>query len=196
MSGVDPSIEPALTVGRNLRRLRTRRGHSLERLARLSGVSRAMLGQIETGKSMPTIGLLWKVATALDVPFTALVASDCGHGTQVFRADRAKILASSQGRFTSRALFPFEDERRVEFYELRIAALHTEEAAAHAPGTTEYLVVQDGGLEVRVAREAWRRLGAGDAIVFEADVDHAYRNPTTREAQVYLVMTYVEPVGG
>jgi hypothetical protein len=35
----------APVVGSNLRRLRTRRGLSLERLAQISGVSRAMLGQ-------------------------------------------------------------------------------------------------------------------------------------------------------
>lgn len=38
---------PAI-VGSNLRRLRKAQGFSLERLAELSGVSRAMLGQIET----------------------------------------------------------------------------------------------------------------------------------------------------
>lgn len=196
MKAPDPTVELSLAVGRNLRRIRTRRGHSLERLARISGVSRAMLGQIETGKSMPTIGLLWKVATALDIPFTTLIASEAGRGTHVFRADRAKILTSSKGQFTSRALFPFEDERRLEFYEIHIGPLHTEEAEPHAPGTTEYLHVQSGEVEIRVGREPWRLLGIGDAIVFEADVPHAYRNPSTQEARVSLVMTYVEPIGG
>src|SRR5438270_12785487 len=61
-------------VGANLRRLRSRRGLSLERLARRAGVSRAMLSQIELGRSAPTINSLWKVARALDVTFAALVA--------------------------------------------------------------------------------------------------------------------------
>ncbi|WP_228259361.1 helix-turn-helix domain-containing protein [Siculibacillus lacustris] len=192
----DPTIELAAAVGRNLRRLRTRRGHSLERLARLSGVSRAMLGQIETAKSVPTIGLLWKVATALEVPFAALVASESGRGTRVMRADAAKVLSSSQGRFTSRALFSHDDERRVEFYEIRVGALHAEEADAHAPGTVEHLVVVAGALDVAVGKEPIRRLKAGDAIVFDADVDHVYRNPTAGETVLYLVMTYVETIGG
>jgi DNA-binding XRE family transcriptional regulator len=55
----------APVVGGNLRRLRTRRGLSLERLAQISGVSRAMLGQIELGQSAPTINVLWKIARAL-----------------------------------------------------------------------------------------------------------------------------------
>src|ERR1041384_7569481 len=41
------STDLAPVVGTNLRRLRTRRGLSLERLAQISGVSRAMLGQID-----------------------------------------------------------------------------------------------------------------------------------------------------
>src|SRR6185503_14817644 len=61
------STDLAPVVGSNLRRLRTRRGLSLERLAQISGVSRAMLGQIELGQSAPTINVLWKIARALEV---------------------------------------------------------------------------------------------------------------------------------
>ena len=182
-------------VGRNLRRLRTRRGHSLERLAKLSGVSRAMLGQIETGKSVPTISLLWKVATALDVPFATLVASGEAPGTIVLRRDRAKVLGSSDGRFTSRALFPFDTERKVEFYELKLAPHHTEDSEAHAPGTHENLVVAQGRAEIVVGKDPPRMLSEGDAIIFEADVPHSYRNLGATEATLYLVMTYVETIG-
>jgi transcriptional regulator with XRE-family HTH domain len=193
--GKDAPVELAVAVGRNLRRLRTRRGHSLERLAKLSGVSRAMLGQIETGKSVPTISLLWKVATALDVPFATLIASGEAPGTIVLRRDRAKVLGSSDGRFTSRALFPFDGERKVEFYELKLAPHHTEESEAHAAGTIENLVAAGGRVEVVVGRESPQILTEGDAIIFEADVAHSYRNLGATEATLYLVMTYVETVG-
>src|ERR1700689_997286 len=86
---IDTAVDLPLIVGRNLRRLRIRQGHSLERLAKHSGVSRAMLGQIETGKSTPTIGLLWKVATALDVPFANLLAAQAARGTAVLKRDEA-----------------------------------------------------------------------------------------------------------
>jgi len=191
----DVSAELPLILGRNLRRLRTRRGHSLERLAKLSGVSRAMLGQIETGKSAPTIGLLWKIATALDVPFANLLAAHASSGTAVLRREEAKLLSSSDGRFTSRALFPFDSERRVEFYELRLAANHREDAEAHAPGTRENLVVVRGAVEIATAHMPPVILAEGDAIVFEADVAHSYRNLGSIEAVLYLVMTYVESIG-
>lgn len=191
----DQHHELSIALGHNLKRLRTRQGHSLERLAKLSGVSRAMLSQIETGKSAPTINVLWKISTALGVPFAALLDSQKVTGTVVLKRADAKVLASRDGKFTTRALFPFDGEREVEFYELRVAPLHTEHADAHAPGTLENLVVTKGELEIRAGGEDPVRLQAGDAIVFEADTPHSYRNTTEGDAIAYLVMTYVQPIG-
>jgi transcriptional regulator with XRE-family HTH domain len=191
----DGAADLPVVVGRNLRRLRTRRGHSLERLAKQSGVSRAMLGQIETGKSVPTIALLWKVANALEVPFANLLQTEVPRGAVVLRHSDAKVLTSSQGQFTSRALFPFEGGRRVEFYELRIALLHRETAEPHSPGTRENIFVAKGVVEITPGAEKPLTLTEGDAILFEADVPHVYKNLVTTEAVLYLVMTYVENVG-
>jgi len=190
-----PEADLPAIVGRNLRRLRTRRGQSLERLAKQSGVSRAMLGQIETGKSAPTIGLLWKVARALDVPFANLLRTEVQRGPAVLRRSDAKLLTSSQGQFTSRALFPFDGDRSVEFYELRIAPLHREAAEAHPPGTRENLFVAQGVVEITAGSDKPLTLAEGDAVLFEADVPHVYKNLVASEAVLYLVMTYVEGAG-
>ena len=184
----------APVVGANLRRLRVRRGLSLEKLSRQSGVSRAMLGQIELGQSAPTINVLWKISVALSVPFSALISSRQAGGVAVLRADQAKKLTSHDGAFSSRALFPFDEPRRVEFYELRLAAGCVEDADAHPPGTSENLVVTAGTIEVDVAGDT-HRLETGDSILFEADTPHAYRFPGRTEAVMYLVMTYAEEIG-
>jgi transcriptional regulator with XRE-family HTH domain len=191
----DAIHELSAAVGRNLRRIRTRQGLSLERLAKVAGVSRAMLGQIENGKSTPTIALLWKITTALNVPFSAFIDVQDAGGTVVLRKEHGKVLSSSDGRFSSRALFPFDAEHKAEFYELRIAAYHTEEAEAHAPGTRENLIVNRGEVEITAGADRPVHLREGDAIVFEADVTHSYRNLAPAEAVLYLVMTYAEGVG-
>jgi transcriptional regulator with XRE-family HTH domain len=192
--GGGDAADLAPVVGTNLRKLRTRRGLSLERLAQLSGVSRAMLGQIELGQSAPTINVLWKIARALEVTFSALISTQAGSGARVLRAGDAKLLTSKDRSFTSRALFPFDEPRRVEFYELHLAAGGVEDADAHPPGTSENLTVTAGTVEIEVAGER-HRLEAGDAIVFEADLPHAYRNPGKSEAVMYLVMTYAQEIG-
>jgi transcriptional regulator with XRE-family HTH domain len=194
----------APVVGANLRRLRLRRGLSLEKLSQRSGVSRAMLGQVELGQSAPTINVLWKIARALDVTFATLMRAREAGGTSVLKKSDAKILTSHSGTFSSRALFPFDGPRRAEFYELRLAVDATEDAEAHAPGTVENLVVCEGHIEIRIERPGTEpgaerihaethRLEAGDAIVFEADVPHSYINVGGTDCRMYLVMTYAEP---
>jgi transcriptional regulator with XRE-family HTH domain len=193
-TNVSDQTDLAPVVGANLRRLRTRRGLSLERLAQSSSVSRAMLGQIELGQSAPTINVLWKIARALEVTFSALISARTQSGALVLRATESKILTSKDRSFSSRALFPFDEPRRVEFYELRLASGAVEDADAHPPGTSENLVVTAGTVEIDVAGDT-HRLEAGDSILFEADTPHAYRNVGKAEAVMYLVMTYAEEIG-
>jgi transcriptional regulator with XRE-family HTH domain len=190
----DSDQDLAPVVGRNLRKLRVQRGLSLERLSKASGVSRAMLGQIELGQSAPTINVLWKIARALDLPFSALISTTGGAGTRLMKASLAKRLTSHDGSFASRALFPFDEPRRVEFYELTLRA-HTEERAdPHPPGTLENLIVTRGTIEIEVGPER-HLLTTGDAILFEADKPHVYRNVGPEDVTMYLVMTYAEEVG-
>jgi len=193
-SAVDKDDGEGLTliVGGNVKRLRLRRNLSLEGLSRLCGVSRAMLGQIELGRSVPTINIVWKIANAFDVPFSTLVTSHEAEPYRLLPADQAKILSSASGEFSSRALFPFDGERQTEFYEIRLKPGGIERADAHAVGTTENLVVVKGVLEIKFGDEILR-LSPGDAILFQADTPHSYRNTAKTELLAYLVMTYVEP---
>ncbi len=183
-----PDLAPV--VGKNVRRERAQRGLSLEALAKLSGVSRAMLGQIELGHSAPTINVLWKIARAFRLPFAALMATHAAsNDTRVLKVAHTKVLRSKTPGLSSRALFPFDGPRRVEFYELELSRGCEEVAEAHAAGTRENLVVQVGCVEVAL-RERAHRLEAGDAIAFVADVAHTYRNVGATDARMYLVMTY------
>ncbi|WP_429809208.1 helix-turn-helix domain-containing protein [Ensifer sp. B1-9] len=189
----DPSENICIRTGHNLRRLRTRRGYSLDRLAKVSGVSRAMLGQIETGKSSPTLNVLAKIAAALEVSCGSLIIEDEEPTTLLLNRSASKTLSSSDGRFETRALFPYDGDRTVEFYELRIAPHHAERAEAHRHGTVENLVVAEGTIEVVVGKQPYI-LGEGDALIFEADVPHVYRNMTGGPAIIYLVSTYREAI--
>ncbi len=178
-------------VAENVKRLRFDMDLSLDKLAALSGVSKAMLSQIEQARSAPSINVLWKIARALDVPFAALISKRSDVNLQKLPKDEMKVLSSQKGNFTSKALFPFDDPRRVEFYELTFAPGSVEKAVAHPPGTSENLVIAQGKLEIEAADEKVE-LAEGDAIYFIADIPHVYRNTGTKECKAYLVMTYAE----
>jgi transcriptional regulator with XRE-family HTH domain len=176
-------------VAENLRQRRKARGMSLDDLSRASGVSRAALSQIETLKTNPTIGLLWKIAVGLGVPFAELMGAPAG-GASVLRRGEAQILRSMDGKFESRPLTPAGASPLVELYELKLAARATHSSEPHAPGTREVLVVLSGSLRMHVADEIYT-LAAGDSVSFAADRPHAYENPGGSDARYHNMILYV-----
>lgn len=178
-------------VSRNLKQLRIRRGLTLEALAKLSGVSRGMLSQIELGRSIPTISLLWKVAHALGVRFAALTSDTGPNETTVMRGSEARILSSPDGAFTSRALFPFHAAGRVEFYKITLDGNAEEASDPHPAGTIENLALAVGHIEIIVDGSSYI-LDTDDAISFEADVPHCYRNIGSARAIMYVVLSYAD----
>ena len=187
------AAELARRVADNLRARRKSRGMSLDDLANASGVSRAALSQIETHKSNPTVGLLWKIAVGLGVPFAELIGEVKG-GISVLRRADGSVLRSLDGKLESRPLAPAGTSPLVELYELRLSARSTHAADAHAPGTHELVVVLSGSLRMRVSTSAdeaeVHELGAGDSISFPADVPHAYENPGGSEARYHNLIMY------
>ncbi|MCU1725266.1 MULTISPECIES: helix-turn-helix domain-containing protein [unclassified Pseudomonas] len=180
-----------LRVARNLQRLRSKRQLSLDALARASGVSRAMLAQIESGRSVPSIRVLCKIAHGLKVSVAAFLEQRECEGVTLLPARDSKRLVSASGAFVSRALFPYDAAHQTEFYELRISPLGEEHSDGHGPGVRENLVVAQGALEISVNEERFL-LSTGDSIVFYADQPHRYRNPVDSEAVAYLVVTHPE----
>jgi transcriptional regulator with XRE-family HTH domain len=190
-ASVDDGV--AEVISERLKSLRNRAGLSLERLSKLAGVSRAMLSQIELGRSVPTITVLSRIAVAFEVPVSIFLAPEPGDRVHVMRRDEAQELRSTDGKYVSRALFPFLGERKTEFYELRLEPACSQESAAHAGGTTENLVVAQGAMSVAVAGDQFD-LTAGDSIYFAADLPHSYRNSGNSPALAYLVVSYSQPV--
>ena len=57
----------------NLKELRTERNLTLGQLSKITGLSKAMLADMEKGGSNPTINTIWKIAKGLNVPYTRLM---------------------------------------------------------------------------------------------------------------------------
>ena len=63
-----------LSIGTTVRAERARLGISLDEAAARTGVSKAMLGQIERGESSPTLSTMWKISAGLRIPISAFLA--------------------------------------------------------------------------------------------------------------------------
>jgi len=71
----DPD-ETKSVIGQNLRRLREKRGLGRRALARLVQTDSNALRQIEAGRRLPDIGLIWRLARVLEVSCTAFLETE------------------------------------------------------------------------------------------------------------------------
>ncbi len=175
-------------VAENLKAKRKARGLSLDQLAQDSGVSRAALSQIETQKTNPSLGVLWKIAVGLGIPFAELIGGR-SRAVTVMRRGEAQVLHSADGHMESLALTPAGTSPWIEVYELRLKARSTHSAEAHAPGTHELLIVLSGVLRLHLGADV-HDLEAGDSVSFRADRPHSYENPGTSEARYHDIIIY------
>jgi len=60
--------------GKILRRLRNAKGWSQEDLAARLEISRSHIGRLETGEKQPSLNMLFRLADALEVPATVIIA--------------------------------------------------------------------------------------------------------------------------
>ncbi|QUJ76235.1 helix-turn-helix transcriptional regulator [Sulfitobacter albidus] len=156
-----------------LKEARRGQGLSLDAVAKLSGVSRSMVSQIERGESSPTIATLWNLTRALQVDFAGLLdGPQAAARIEVLRNGEAPMISNLGTGCRIRILSPPEEAGRHEVYDLRIDAGGILDSAPHTRGAREHLTVIEGTARV-TSGESTETLGAGDTARYAADVAHS-----------------------
>lgn len=162
------------TIAQNLRRIRTEQGLSLSKAAELTGVSKAMLGQIERQESSPTIATLWKIAEGFHVALTALLQES---------SDEEGPTVRFPGSISVRIVFPFDPKLAEETFEITLKPGQFHKSDAHEEGLIEDVYVLSGTVELQYGPEKLQ-LEAGRGFRFAADQPHSYRG--LEEGAVFL----------
>jgi transcriptional regulator with XRE-family HTH domain len=179
-----------LNIGQKVRKYRKEATLSLDQLARLSSVSKAMLSQIEQNKTNPTIAVIWKIAKALNVSISDLVESvDTRIRFQVIRKEDERYIFINNTQCIIRTLSPLSLEKDIEFYQIDLQANGRLESEPHFHNTVEILTVAKGKLRVESADQTVV-LQAGDSVYYCADVAHSITNAANLPARAYMVVKY------
>jgi transcriptional regulator with XRE-family HTH domain len=175
-------------LAQNIRHLREARGLTQQQMAKLSGVPRATWGHLESGGANPTLAVLDRVASALQVALEELTARPRASG----RLYPKEALASHrQGDGTVRQLLP-DPIPGMLIDRMEIPAGGRITGVPHMPGTREYLTCESGGILLAAAGEQWS-LSPGDVVVFRGDQRHSYTNEGRTKAVGYSVVVLVRP---
>jgi transcriptional regulator with XRE-family HTH domain len=177
----------AAQLGKRIRRERTRQGLSLKEIEKRAGISPTHLSEIERGKSSPTVGVLTKIAQALDRPLSQLVVSSPSHDTY-FGDSRTRcewILDRSSVRLKSLLdpAVPFD-----VFLGLVLlppgARLDERDCWM---GVRELLIhVVEGRIEATVGEDL-QLLAVGDSLHCRGELAHGMRNPDASTARAYVI---------
>lgn len=174
-------------VARNIKNIRERKKITLDSAAKLTGVSRSMLAQIEKGDVNPTISILWKIANGYKVSFTSLVNSDAS--SLLIKAEDILPLIEDGGKYINRPAFPFQEDKQFETYHIEIKESGYLQAQPHLEGAEEYITVFDGEVEIVADTEIFQ-LKKGDSLRFKADVAHSYKNTGRTSAYLSMIIYY------
>ncbi|MCT7656590.1 XRE family transcriptional regulator [Oceanimonas sp. NS1] len=173
-----------------LKRLRAEQGWSLDRCAQATGVSKAMLGQIERGESSPTVATLWKIAGGFNTSLSTFLepVPEPGPGPLFRQPDRLRQQPAGDGMLVA-PLFPFETRFGFEMMELTLLPGYQRQSDPHEPGVIEHVIVRQGELELLLEGH-WQALAPGAAVRFNADQPHGYRNRSDSPVVFYNLIHY------
>ncbi|MDB1089408.1 XRE family transcriptional regulator [Streptomyces sp. ACA25] len=175
-------------LGRNLKRLRTERGFTLDALAARAGVSRGMVIQIEQARTNPSVGTVVKLGDALGVSVTTLLDDAQGPTVRLVSAEQAVRLWSTEAGSHSILLAGTEAPGPLELWHWRIMPGEASSSDPHPAGTTELVHVSRGVLTLAV-NGTDHRVPAGTAASFASHTPHGYRNDGSEPVEMMMAVS-------
>ncbi|NRA88960.1 MAG: helix-turn-helix transcriptional regulator [Rhizobiales bacterium] len=174
-------------IAKNLKTARGKLGFSLSKAAEETGVSKAMLGQVERGESSPTIATLWKIAKGFHIPLSTLI--DEGNINLEYSRQASERPLKFENSIGFKILFPYDKAIGTEMYLMSLEPEESHVSIPHDVGVIEDIVVIKGNMEI-LLDGVWTKFKTGDAIRFKADVEHGYRNMTNEIVEFHNIIHY------
>lgn len=175
-------------ISNTLRKTRFEKGFTLDETSKVTGVSKAMLGQIERGESTPTISTLWKISTGLKISFSELLSTE-QEDKNIIIIDEINPVFEAEGKMTLYNVFPFNPFTGFEYFYIRMLPGAHHISQPHKASAMEFVVVTQGTLQLVVDEKTYE-LRAPSALSFKADTMHIYNNPYEDEAVFQNIIKY------
>ena len=188
----------AKRLGERIKYLRQRKQMGLVELGKHTGLSASFLSQLETGRVVPTLRNLARLAMVFSKDLSYFFEPERPELFRILRAaDRQRLPqtgAEDPGYFfESLGQVPM-DQPIVPYVAEFLPSTEKRQPKPHRHAGMEFLVVLSGSL--RLEHEgATETLGQGDAVYFDASTVHSY-DRVGDESCTALILTMPEPLRG
>jgi transcriptional regulator with XRE-family HTH domain len=185
-------------IGDRIRRLRLKKSMGLVELGKQTGLSASFLSQLETGRVVPTLRNLARIALVFSKDLSYFFESDPHPVFQIHRR-KERVRLPQSGVETPTYFFEslgymVPDREMDPYFAEFVPQAKAVEPKAHMHAGFEFLYVLEGELEVRHGEQGCM-LGAGDAVYFDSSTPHAYQCAGRKPASAIIVTMYQAPAG-
>lgn len=184
-------------IGERIRRLRLKKSMGLVELGKHTGLSASFLSQLETGRVVPTLRNLARIAMVFSKDLSYFFESE---PTAMFRVHRQKDRVRLPQTGVEPPTYTFEslgymvpDRHMDPYFAEFVPTAANSEPKAHMHQGFEFLYLLDGELELKHG-EHQCTLAPGDAVYFDAGTPHSYQCMSKKPAGAIIVTLHQTPV--
>lgn len=183
-------------LGERIRRLRLKKSMGLVELGRHTGLSASFLSQLETGRVVPTLRNLARIAMVFSKDLSYFFESEPAAMFRVHRKkDRVRMPQTGvePPAYTFESLGYMVPDRYMDPYFAEFLPLPAQvEPKAHVHPGFEFLYVLAGQLALLHGGQE-TVLDAGDAVYFDSATPHSYRCVGTKPSEAIIVALHQLP---
>jgi transcriptional regulator with XRE-family HTH domain len=183
-------------IGERIKRLRLKKSMGLVELGKHTGLSASFLSQLETGRVVPTLRNLARIAMVFSKDLSYFFESE---PQSVFRVHRKKERVRLPQTGVEHPTYFFESlgymvpDRHMDPYYAQFIPLEKgQEPRAHMHPGYEFLFVLEGSLDLRHG-DQHTTLETGDAVYFDASTPHSYWCQGKKPADALIVTMHQPP---
>ncbi len=185
-------------IGERIRRLRLKKSMGLVDLGRHTGLSASFLSQLETGRVVPTLRNLARIAMVFSKDLSYFFETEPAAVFRIHRRkDRVRMPQTGveQPSYTFESLGYMVPDRHMDPYYAEFVPLPEQaEPKSHMHAGFEFLYIVGGELAIRHGDQE-ATLAQGDAVYFDAATPHSYRCTGSRSAEA-IIVTMHQPAAG
>ena len=178
-------------VGERLKTARQKFGLSLRALGEQTGFSASFLSQVELGQTTPSLGSLQRIADALEVSLTSLLAGEPERLPVLRRSNRASV-RSEWSKATMESLIPSNFDEQLGAVLLQLDAEGRSGATQYAAGRRilAYCLVGNATLVFTEGRDPIA-LEPGDSVVLDGPDSMSWENRSQGPVHVLVVVVRI-----
>jgi len=187
-----PQEDIQVNVGERVKKVREGRNLSLQDISQRTGLDVSLLEQIESGSLAPPLGIVIKLAKALNLKMGYFISGEEDRAYTIVRKSDRKVVSrydSKKGEYYGygyESLAPHKKNRHMEPFLVSLDPAETEEERSTHDGQ-EFIYVLEGAMEVRLDEEV-HILRPGDAIYYDSTVPHLVKCHGDKRTKILAVL--------